>query len=560
MQNGNGNHHMRERERLDFSKIQSSIQIPNLIEVQKNVLSAISADGFASVRARRRRPAVGVHFGVSDSGFPRPLAAGFRGLLHRELGMQVRQPEGAASPARHLPQLRRLGGHQSVSDRRRALHQVRHVQQEHAHLLRKVRRSGRHAAEVRRERVPGARHDLRRSAQGHHPSDDLRQGSRHRREKYPRHQGTGSFLRRHSADDRQRHVRHQRHRARHRQPVAPLAGRVLRIGQQPQLFPREDHSVPRLVGRVRVRHQEHSVRAHRPQAQIPGLDFPARAGHEVERRNSAHVLPGRARHAARRRPALEPFRRPDRPQAVARNQESQERRSAGRRAQAHHRSALQGTGQGQGSRGARFRRRSRRRLLRRRSGEPPDRRSAARSQQAADRRNLDGARRSGHHQRGRLLPGSRRRRRGAFAHARQGRHQVAPRSADRNLPQAASRRSADARNRHGAVQRHVLRSAQVRFQPRGPLEIQHQVRPGNAAQHAHAGRRRFRRGHPLPAEAAQEHRHAWTTSITSATAACARSANSSRTSSASAWSAWSAPSRKRCRCTRKCPPPCRTTW
>src|SRR6202166_1128021 len=36
MQNGNGNHHMRERERLDFSKIQSSIQIPNLIEVQKN--------------------------------------------------------------------------------------------------------------------------------------------------------------------------------------------------------------------------------------------------------------------------------------------------------------------------------------------------------------------------------------------------------------------------------------------------------------------------------------------------------------------------------------------
>ena len=36
MQNGNGNHHIRERERLDFSKIRSSIQIPNLIEVQKN--------------------------------------------------------------------------------------------------------------------------------------------------------------------------------------------------------------------------------------------------------------------------------------------------------------------------------------------------------------------------------------------------------------------------------------------------------------------------------------------------------------------------------------------
>ena len=30
------NHHHRERQRLDFSKIQSSIDIPNLIEVQRN--------------------------------------------------------------------------------------------------------------------------------------------------------------------------------------------------------------------------------------------------------------------------------------------------------------------------------------------------------------------------------------------------------------------------------------------------------------------------------------------------------------------------------------------
>ena len=30
------NHHKRERQRLDFSKIQSSIDIPNLIEVQRN--------------------------------------------------------------------------------------------------------------------------------------------------------------------------------------------------------------------------------------------------------------------------------------------------------------------------------------------------------------------------------------------------------------------------------------------------------------------------------------------------------------------------------------------
>ena len=38
MENGNhrnGNSAIRERERLDFSKIKSSIQIPNLIEVQR---------------------------------------------------------------------------------------------------------------------------------------------------------------------------------------------------------------------------------------------------------------------------------------------------------------------------------------------------------------------------------------------------------------------------------------------------------------------------------------------------------------------------------------------
>lgn len=31
----NSNQHVRERQRLDFAKIQGSIQIPNLIEVQK---------------------------------------------------------------------------------------------------------------------------------------------------------------------------------------------------------------------------------------------------------------------------------------------------------------------------------------------------------------------------------------------------------------------------------------------------------------------------------------------------------------------------------------------
>ena len=36
--------------------------------------------------------------------------------------------------------------------------------------------------------------------------------------------------------------------------------------------------------------QEHPVRAHRSQAQIPRLDFPARVRNEVQRRHPAHLL------------------------------------------------------------------------------------------------------------------------------------------------------------------------------------------------------------------------------------------------------------------------------
>ena len=51
-----------------------------------------------------------------------------------------------------------------------------------------------------------------------------------------------------------------------------------------------------------------------------------------------------------------------------------------------------------------------------------------------------------------------------------------------------------------------------------------------------------------------------TTSTTSATGVSAPSASCSRTSSASAWCAWSAPSKRRCRFTRTSTRPCRTTW
>ena len=49
------------------------------------------------------------------------------------------------------------------------------------------------------------------------------------------------------------------------------------------------------------------------------------------------------------------------------------------------------------------------------------------------------------------------------------------RRAARDLPQAASRRSAHARYRHAALPGHVLRPAQVRLLARGPHEVQHQA-------------------------------------------------------------------------------------
>ena len=57
----------------------------------------------------------------------------------------------------------------------------------------------------------------------------------------------------------------------HRSP-----GRLLHQGIRPHL-PRQDHPVPRLLGGVRVRPEEHPLRAHRPQAQVPRLGLPPRA-------------------------------------------------------------------------------------------------------------------------------------------------------------------------------------------------------------------------------------------------------------------------------------------
>ena len=81
----------------------------------------------------------------------------------------------------------------------------------------------------------------------------------------------------------ERHLRHQRHRARHRLPDAPLAGRVLRSRPRAHARLRQaavcraHHSLPRLLARLRVRRQGRRLRAHRPPAQAAGDDAALRA-------------------------------------------------------------------------------------------------------------------------------------------------------------------------------------------------------------------------------------------------------------------------------------------
>ena len=214
------------RSRLDFSKIPTATQIPNLIEVQRRSYERfLQMDKLPNERDDSRL-AVGVCVGFSDYRFPRHLAAGLRRFLDRQLGVQVRPPERPASPAHGLRALRRDGDHQSLPARRRALPEVRNVQQEHARLLQQVRRPGEPAAEVRPAGVRRAGHDVLRAVEGDGAPDHLRQGRRDRQQDHPRHQGAGSLLRRHSADDAERHVHRERHGARDRFAVAPLAGRV----------------------------------------------------------------------------------------------------------------------------------------------------------------------------------------------------------------------------------------------------------------------------------------------------------------------------------------------
>ena len=308
------------RERKDFSKIRTTVEIPNLIEIQRK-----SYERFLQMnRLPSEREDQGLQ-SVFKSVFP---ISDFRENSSLEfIEYSIGNWECKCGKLQGLHHLRKpcrtCGTHargRSVRRQGRALPEVRHAEPGARRCLRHLRPHRRAEAEVRRRRVSGARHDLRRAAEGHDPAGRLEQGPGDRRQDHPRHQGAGGLLRRHPADDRERHVHHQRHRARHRLAAPSLARRLLPLGRQDALR-RADHSVSRVVGRVRVRRQEPALRAHRPQAQVPGERVPARARAARRGRDHPGIPLGRSHQPEGQQPALGGQRQPGRPARQARDQE-----------------------------------------------------------------------------------------------------------------------------------------------------------------------------------------------------------------------------------------------
>ena len=374
------------------------------------------------------------------------------------------------------------------------------------HRASRVRQVRIRGAQVRHRRVPPARHDLRRAAQGDAAADRVRRRSGDAGQVRQGHQGAGRLHGRHAAHDAERHLHRQRHRARHRLADAPLAGRVLRsrqgqepfVGQAPVRRPH--HPLSRLLARHRVRRQGHRLCAHRPAPQDSG-DVAALRARPRRRGDPQDLLPhpdlqpaqGRLARALRLRAdeGLQGRRRHDRRRH--RRGRHRDRPQADR---AHRPPARRKGPQGAVRRG-------------RRPVRPVHRR---RPLQSADRRDLRRGRRRDHREvarrpaRGRLHRTAHPRHRPRQCrplhpqHAEGRQERLARGRAVRHLPRHAPRRAADDRERRGDVPVAVLRLRALRPLGRRPRQDEHAPRPRRARHPAHAAQG----GHPRGGEGAGE--------------------------------------------------------
>ena len=487
------------RERVDFSRIKTSIPIPNLIEVQKKSYERfLQMDLLPGEREDTGLQSVfNSVFPISDFRGLKP--AGVRRLRDRKLGVQVRQPEGAASPAFHLPQsqLRRHHQDRSVPCRRRAVPSLRNVQQEHRHLLQPLRRPGGPAVEIRRGRVRRARHDLRRSAQSHHPPDGF--------DKDPE---TGN------------------------KTIRDIKEQEVFFGEIPLMT---DNGTFIINGTERVivsqLHRSPGVFFERVPAQgyFLGKIIPYRGSwveFEYDNKNLLYVRIDRKRkfYGTVFLRALGPEDRrrdPARPSITSAKSSSRTRSCSGRsptslhRPQAFARPSLPRAAKPSSRRAARSPRRVYEAILKAKIEQVEvDRTDLQGAYVAADvidmatgevlveanheLTNIDKLIDNGIHVVRGVLPRARRRRQRDFGHAAERRRQEPERRAARNLPQAASRRSAHARHRHPAVPGHVLRPAQVRFLARGPHEVQHQAVRQDRRRRRSTSARSIRRTSSIP--------------------------------------------------------------
>ena len=277
------------RQRVDFSRIKTSLPIPNLIDVQSRSYERFLQMNLLPEEREAARAAGRLHRHLPVLRLPGDLRAPVRQVLDRQLGVQVRPAQGPRVPAHDC---RRCGAQIMTAHPHEEMVTCLECGSQNKNrvvALRRLRQPGRAADQVLGRRVPGAGHDLLRAAQGHLPPLRLRQGPRDGRQDDAGRQGRGGLLRRHPADDRARHVRHQRHRARHRLPAAPLAGRLLHRRSRPRL-PGEDHPVPRFLGGVRVRPEGVLfVRIDRKR-KFPATIFLRALGLEYRRVDPAQVL------------------------------------------------------------------------------------------------------------------------------------------------------------------------------------------------------------------------------------------------------------------------------
>ena len=85
------------RERIDFSKIKTTVPIPNLIEIQKKSYERFLQMNRLPSEREDAGPAVGVQVGLPDQRLPRELVARVHRVLDRQLGVQVRQAARACT-------------------------------------------------------------------------------------------------------------------------------------------------------------------------------------------------------------------------------------------------------------------------------------------------------------------------------------------------------------------------------------------------------------------------------------------------------------------------------